>query len=197
MKPEQAISSLSDLLDRLNAAAQKSERVPVRALLQAVGRRSFAPLLLLAGLITLAPIIGDIPGMPTAIGLVTLVVSVQMLCGRDQFWLPKWVLKRPIPSAKLKKAMKKMRRPAKFVDRLLRPRLEIFSGKAATYGIAAACTVIGAAMPVMEVVPFSANLAGAALAAFGLALIAHDGLWALIAFSLTTGIVALVVYTLL
>lgn len=39
----------------------------------------------------------------------------------------------------------------------------------------------------MEVVPCSANLAGAALTAFGLALIAHDGLLALIAFAFTAG----------
>ena len=40
-------------------------------------------------------------------------------------------------------------------------------------------------MPVMEVVPFSANLAGIALTAFGLAVIAHDGLLALVAFAAT------------
>jgi hypothetical protein len=46
----------------------------------------------------------------------------------------------------------------------------------------------------MEFVPFSANIAGAALTAFGLALIAHDGLLALLAFVLTAMIVALGVY---
>jgi hypothetical protein len=39
-------------------------------------------------------------------------------------------------------------------------------------------------MPVMEVIPFSASGAGAALTAFGLALIAHDGLTALFALDL-------------
>lgn len=44
-------------------------------------------------------------------------------------------------------------------------------------------------MPVMEAIPFSAGGAGAALTAFGLALIAHDGLTALFAliFTVTTG----------
>jgi hypothetical protein len=52
-------------------------------------------------------------------------------------------------------------------------------------------------MPVMEVVPFSANAAGIALAAFGLALIAHDGVLALIAFVFTVITAGLMIYSLL
>ena len=40
--------------------------------------------------------------------------------------------------------------------------------------------VVALAMLGMEVVPFSANLAGIALTAFGLAVVAHDGLLALV-----------------
>jgi hypothetical protein len=53
----------------------------------------------------------------------------------------------------------------------------VLTRDAGTYVIAIACLAIAAAMPPMEVVPFSANGAGAALTAFGLALIAHDGCW--------------------
>ena len=52
-------------------------------------------------------------------------------------------------------------------------------------------------MPVMEVIPFSANAAGAALTAFGLSLIARDGLLALIAFTFTAITIGLVAYNLL
>ena len=52
-------------------------------------------------------------------------------------------------------------------------------------------------MPAMEFVPFSANIAGAAFTAFGLALIAYDGRLALLAFVFTAMIVALGVYYLL
>ena len=40
-------------------------------------------------------------------------------------------------------------------------------------------------LPFMEVVPFSANAGGLAIVAFGLALIARDGLLALFSFILT------------
>jgi hypothetical protein len=40
-------------------------------------------------------------------------------------------------------------------------------------------------MPLMDFVPFTANIAGAALTAFGLSIIARDGLMAIGAFAFT------------
>lgn len=51
--------------------------------------------------------------------------------------------------------------------------------------IALASVAVAALTPAMEFVPFSAMLAGIALTAFGLALIANDGLLAIIAFVFT------------
>ena len=44
---------------------------------------------------------------------------------------------------------------------------------------AVGCVLTAAATPLMELVPFSANVAGIAVTSFGLALIAADGLMAL------------------
>ncbi len=46
-------------------------------------------------------------------------------------------------------------------------------------------------MPVMEFIPFSANIAGIALTALGLSVITRDGLLALIAFGFTAAIIVL------
>jgi hypothetical protein len=197
MEKDQEVTNLTQLLDRIDQAAQAGDRVTLGAVMEEVGPRSFGPLLLVAGLAALAPVIGDIPGIPTIIGIFVLLIAVQLLFGRKHFWLPRWLLKRSVASAKLRKALTWMRRPAQFIDRLLRPRITIFTHGAAIYVIAAACLVIAAAMPVIEVVPFSANLAGAALAAFGLAMIAGDGLVALLAFGFTGMAIVLVVYNLL
>jgi hypothetical protein len=40
-------------------------------------------------------------------------------------------------------------------------------------------------MPPLEIVPFAASTAGAAISAFALSLLAHDGLLAVVAFVLT------------
>lgn len=185
---DQDVTSLTQLLDRLDEIAQVEERTSVAAIMELADRRFFGSVLLVAGLTTLAPVIGDIPGVPTTIGVLVFVVAIQMLFGRECFWLPQWVLKRSVTSARLHKALRWMRRPARWVDRVVRPRLTFLASGPATYLIALACLLIAAAMPAMEFVPFSANAAGAGLTIFGLALIARDGLMALLGFAVIAGV---------
>jgi hypothetical protein len=184
------ITTLRQLLDRLDKAAT-GERVDVECMMEAVGRSSFGALLLLGGLVTLSPL-DIIPGIPTIIALAVLIVCVQLLAGRRHFWLPGWVLRRSITTTRFHRALTWLQKPARFGDRLVRPRLTALTNDAAIKVIAVGCIAVAMAMPIMEVVPFSANLAGIALTAFGLAVIAHDGLLALIAFGATAaGIVVI------
>src|SRR5690606_15941015 len=71
-------SSLVEVLDRLEEAAREQSDIALGAILEAVGRRSFGPLLLVAGLIALSPLSG-IPGMPTTVGVLVLIIAVQLL----------------------------------------------------------------------------------------------------------------------
>jgi hypothetical protein len=184
------ITTLQQLLDRLDQAAT-CDRVDVECMIEAVGRSSFGALLLLGGLVTLSPL-DIIPGIPTIIALAVFIVCVQLLAGRRRFWLPAWVLRRALNRERFRRAVRWLRKPARLGDRLVRPRLTALASDAAVKVIAVGCMVVAMAMPVMEVVPFSANLAGVALTAFGLAVIAHDGLLALIAFAATAaGVVVL------
>lgn len=189
--------SLQELIDRIADAADSSGRVSLGEALDAIGRRSFGPLLLLAGLAILAPLVGDIPGVPTLIALLVFLSAVQLLAGRRHLWLPQFLLRRAVASDKLCKALGWLRPPARFADRLTRSRLGFLAEGPAITVIAVMCVLIALAVPAMELVPFSANGAGAALTAFGLSLIARDGLLALIAF-LVTGVTAgFVLYALL
>ena len=189
------ITTLQQLLDRLDEAAT-GERVDVECMMQAVGRSSFGALLLLGGLVTLSPL-DIIPGIPTLIALAVVIVCVQLLSGRRHFWLPAWVLRRSIASQRFRRALTWLQKPARFGDRLVRPRLTALTTDAAIKVIAFGCIAVAMAMPVMEVVPFSANLAGIALTAFGLAVIAHDGLLALVAFAATAAGVVVIASQLL
>lgn len=182
---QQEITDLEQLLQRIGEAAEHHERVSLEQILAVVGRRSFGPLLLLAGLITVAPVVGDMPGVPTAIGVFVLLIAGQLLIRRKHFWLPNWLLKRSVGRDRLRKLLKWLQRPARFIDGLIRPRLTPLTHNAGSTVIAAVCLIIAMTMPAMEVVLFAANIAGAALTAFGLALVAHDGLLALLAFAFT------------
>ncbi|MEX2496284.1 MAG: exopolysaccharide biosynthesis protein [Woeseia sp.] len=189
-------TNLEELLDELTQAGEKDGKVSVGALIECVGRRSFGPLLMLAGLIALSPASG-IPGMPTTVATLVVVVAVQFLLRRDHFWLPQWLLNRKVQHKRLCKMIKVLRRPAIFIDRFLRPRLVFMTHHAGIYAIAILCIIIAATMPPLEIMPFAATAAGAALATFGLALISNDGLVGLIAVAITGVVAGLVSYSFL
>lgn len=192
MNKDQEITNLEQLLDRISEVGQPGSQVSWGAILDVLGRRSFGPLLLLAGLFALAPIIGDIPGMSAIVGLFVFLIAVQLLLGREHFWLPPFLLNRSVARDKLHKALQWLRSPAQFIDRLLQPRLTVLVEGVMVYAIALIALSIAMMMPVLEFVPFSANIAGVALTAYGLSLIAHDGLLALIAFVFNAIVVLLV-----
>lgn len=192
----QELNSLEELLDRINRDAVEGNRISLDAILDAVGRRSFGPLLLVAGLVTLTPIIGDIPGVPTLMGIIVLLTAGQLLFQRDHFWLPQWLLRRTLPRDKLCKMLKWLRPPARFFDRLTRPRLTVFTRGAGSYVIAIAAIVVALTMPATEIVLFSANVVGLVLTLFGLALIARDGVLVLLALAIMAIALGLVVYNL-
>ncbi len=198
MNNQSHVASLDEVLDRVADVAEQHPRVSVDAIMDAIGQRSFGPVLLLIGLIVLAPIIGDIPGVPTLCALMVMTISVQLLLHREHFWLPKWVLTRSVGTPKLLKAVRLARKPARFVDRLVKPRLTLLiRGYVPTRCVALSSMAIALMMPLMEFIPFSANLAGAVLTLFGLALISRDGVLALFAFALTAASAGVIVYALL
>lgn len=179
MEAEKRPHNLEELFGRLEQMAQGHERVTLHDALHTFGRRTFGPWLLLIGLITLSPI-GDIPGVPTLMAIVILLVAGQLIFQHKHFWLPRWVMCRSVSAQKFSKAMRWASKPARFIDRFLKPRLEFFTGGAGAYTIAVLCIVIALGLPPMEFVPFSASGAGIALTLFGLALVANDGLVAVL-----------------
>ena len=185
MSDTREATNLTELIHTMERMERENAQVSVDDVVHAVGRRSFGPLLLLAGLITLAPIIGDIPGMPTLMAVLVLLTSSQLLVGRETFWLPKWLLKRSLSRQKFDKALHYMKKPAKWVDGLLGVRLAWMTGYIGIRVTAFACLLEALAMPPMEFIPFSANGAGLALTLFGLGLVARDGLMLALGFLLT------------
>lgn len=188
-------SDLEELLDVLDDAADGEDEVSVDLILEAVGRRSFGALLLVAGLVAISPI-GDIPGGPSLMALMILLVAVQLLVGRDEFWLPGWLERRKLSGGTFRKAIGWLRKPARFIDRFLRPRLQFMTHSKGAHGVAMATTLIALAMVPMELVPFSITGAALTIILFGLALIAHDGLMALIAFGIFAATGVFLVYQL-
>ncbi len=188
------IDGLQKLVERIHLIDGGHDPVDLEAVLLQIGRRSFGTILLFAGIVVLVPLIGDIPGVPSLAAVLVAITSMQLLAGRQHFWLPGFLLKRSISRARLEKTLKFVQGPARFTDRFTRRRLEFFVSQTSTRAIGAATLGVALVMPVLELIPFSANLAGIALCAFGVALIARDGLFALISLLTTAGVFVLLGY---
>lgn len=191
------LRNLEQLIDRIDLAAAERSKVKLDDILNEIGYRSFGPIVLLAGLITLAPLIGDIPGVPTLMALLVLLTAGQMLFRRKHIWMPRWIVGRTLPSDKLRKGLAWCRKPAQKIDKVIKPRLtQLINGPGLSV-LAIGSVVVALAMPAMEIVPFSANGGGLALVMFGLAMISRDGLLALFALIVTGGTFAFILNNLL
>lgn len=191
MTEPQRTDSLEALLARIGETAEEADRVTLELVLERMGRRSFGSALLTAGLITLAPLIGDIPGVPTIMGILVVLTAGQMLFGRDRLWLPDRLLARTVSREKLEVALRWLRPAARVLDRVIGPRFEAILAFGGGRAIAAVCFLIGAVMPLLEVIPFSATAAGVLLTLLSLALVTRDGLLALATLTLTVAAVGL------
>jgi hypothetical protein len=178
------VDNLEEILDRM-ANAGNGEQICVSDLLDTVGQRSFGPLLMVPGLIVASPISG-IPGVPTLAALMIALVAGQILIGSKRFWLPQFLLRRCIDRKRMTAAVNFLTPVAGVVGKLVRPRLIFLTHKPFTQLIAATCVLIALAMPPLEILPFVNSITATAVAAFGLALVAHDGALAAVAFGLTT-----------
>ena len=188
----EAPRNLGDMLQRIAQVAADRDYVDLATIMDALGTRSFGPVLLLIGVILFSPLSG-LPGMPTAMGIGLALISLQLLIGREAFWLPRWLLDRHVSSGRLQSALQWLDRPARFIDWWLRPRLPVLASDNGAVLIAVICLLLALAMPVMELVPFSATAAGLGVVAFGLALVAIDGLFVLLGLLYLLSVAALAI----
>ncbi|PZQ60060.1 MAG: hypothetical protein DI544_09345 [Sphingomonas taxi] len=175
--------SVGDILDAIEKLANKDDRVTVGHVVEALGSRGFGPFLIVMPLIDISPI-GSIPGLPTAMAAVIVLIAVQMALGRRHLWLPGVVRRRSIDARKAGKAVEKTRGIARFMDRWFHGRIPAlttgpFVRIAAIGVIALACTV-----PPLELLPLATTVPMLAIAAFGLAITVRDGALMIVAMML-------------
>lgn len=172
--------SVGDVLDKIEELASKEGQVCLGHLVEALGSRSYGPFLLIPALIDISPV-GGIPGLPTLLGLVIVIVAVQMLLGRKHLWLPGFLARRSFSKEKACKSTAKLRGLARWLDRWFHGRLPRFTGGPFIRIAAGFCILLALTVPPLELLPFATTAPMAAIAAFGLALLVRDGLLMIIA----------------
>jgi hypothetical protein len=169
-KPQRA---LSDVLDHLEHAIH-GDSITVQEVVEELGHKSFASLMLIFSLISTSPA-SAIPGVTAIVGVIVFVLAAQMILGRECVWLPRSVSGRRIPKAKLCKGIGWLRRPVAFVERFLKARLTFLLRRPWLLLPLALILLLTLFMPFMEAVPTSGSIASAVIAFFAAGLLTRDG----------------------
>jgi hypothetical protein len=174
--PAPSRSPVRDILSVLRGLSVR-ERVSLGDLVERVGPSSFVPALLVPALLVVSPLSG-IPLFSSVCGLAIALIAAQMLLRRRQVWLPRALLSRGVPGARLAQAVDWMDGPASWLDRRLRHRMGALFVMPFASLLPLACIAAGLAMPFLEFVPFSSSILGTAVVCIAVGILARDGLWA-------------------
>jgi len=172
---------VQNILHRIRLASEGSS-VTVGAVVRAMDPSLQPVLLLLPALILVTPLSG-IPGLSSLGGLSIALVALQILLGRSDIWLPDFILRRHLPSARLTWSLARLDRFAAFIDRRSIARAEwllTFPGRELAL---TTCLLCGLAMPFLELVPFSATTLAVVVSTLAAGLLVRDGV--LVAFGLS------------
>jgi hypothetical protein len=160
----------------LQAVRGEGERVTVGDILDALDARAFGLVTLLFAIPSIIPMP---PGVPTVVGIALLIVSVQMVFGRQELWLPKFITKRGFSRPALVSAMEKFAPRIEAVERIASPRLMILTGKIGTIFIG--LVVLFMAVVLILPLPPGGNFPPAlACAVLGIGLAERDGVIVLV-----------------
>lgn len=138
--------------------------------------RAWGGLLLIFAAINLLPLP---PGTSVFFAVPILIVSAQMVAGRDSPWFPRRIDKRGVKKSELQRLIDKMGWVEARVERIFRPRLARLTGRTAARVIGITCFLLAlvAAIPI----PLFHMAPAAAIVLFGLALIYRDGVLVIVA----------------
>ena len=156
----------------LNEIAERpDESFTIADVRDALADRSFATLLFLFAAINCLPLP---PGSSAFLGLPPLIISAQMIVGQSKVWLPDFILRRPISSARFRQIVEKLTPWLRYTERLVRPRYWPFP-------IVIIDRVIGVIAFILSIllvapIPLGNWLPAFAMAMFGLALSERDGI---------------------
>ncbi|RJL21531.1 exopolysaccharide biosynthesis protein [Paracoccus siganidrum] len=189
-----ADAGVTSVLDRIHDCAAGPE-TRMRDVVAALGKASFIPNLMLPALAIVSPLSG-IPLFSSTCGIWIALVSAQMMLQRDHIWLPDFLMRRSISSKRLRSVAAQLRTPAGWVDGLSRRRLTVLLHPPFRWIAQLICLIAGLCMPFLELLPFASSILGTVVFLMSLAMLAHDGLFVLVAIMVLAAAPALVFWLL-
>ncbi|QQA41374.1 exopolysaccharide biosynthesis protein [Pelagovum pacificum] len=170
--PAQVEGILTDLDDLVAT----KDCVSFGEIVEALGAKSYGPLLLILALLLLLPT-GMIPGVGGAIGTIKILIGLQVLRGRNGVWLPQFVRDREISSDHLHSMVEKIRPVARWLRRRMKVRMSwLAEGRTSLTLIAVIMMASGLGMVTLGFIPVIAPFFGLPLVCLALGVVSRDGL---------------------
>ena len=168
------VKALTATLDNIRDDTSGDE-ISVGDLVSALNSRGYGPLLIGPAIITILPT-GGIPGVPSICALIIIFVSVQLLFGRENPWLPSKLKNFTFKRQKFIDALEKTKPYTRKIDKLIYPRFKFLIQDQFRPFIAVLSILLSIAIMILGFIPFLAALPASGILFLGLGLTAKDGL---------------------
>lgn len=178
---QQPLRSLGDIIDALENAPEDGH-VSIGDVMNEVGTRAFAPIILVPALILVSPLSG-IFGLPTIGATLIFLITVQKLIGRENLWLPGVLKRRRVAEAKYLKALGWLRKPCDWIDRRTQKRLTLLVSRPANLVTLLVILAICLIIPALELLPMVTTIFALAISLFAVGLLTRDGLFTLLGYT--------------
>lgn len=171
----------------IDAVSEQDDRVTIAELTQALHGRAFGMASLIFALPACVPMP---PGVPTIVGLAILLVSLQLVMGRTDLWLPRFIADRSFAREWLLGALEKTRPRLEQLERFAQPRMLFLTGPVGARLVGLVLLVL--AIMLILPIPIFGNMPLAfAAAILSVALIERDG--RLVLFGVLATVVAIAI----
>ncbi len=182
---------IQDVIDDVRETASDDDHVSIGEIVEAFGGRTFGALTIVPAILLASPI-GGIPGAPAVIATLVLLVSAQHALGVRSLWLPSKLKKHQISKSRLDGALNKLQPWTKRLDKLTARRLTLLVRKPMSRVHAGVIAILALLVFPMGLVPFAVFVPALGMVLLSLAMLAHDGLLALLGLLFAGGTLALV-----
>lgn len=166
--------NITEVLEQVEDKTEGEARISIGEFLDTFEHRGYGPLLLIIALLIVLPT-GGIPGIPTVLGLVIILIASQLAWGRSAPWLPKRLRNIGFKKNLFDKGVEKIKPVTTKIDHLIKPRMKWLASGFSARIVGLVCMLLAAVMPFLEVIPFADIIPGSAIALLGLGLTARDG----------------------
>ena len=162
---------ISSILEALPRAVQ-GDRISFGDLVDAFQHRAYGPLIVVFAAPNMLPV--ALPGISAVLGAPLILLTAQLMLGRDRPWLPGFLRRRSLARASFEGLVARIVPRIRRIEQMVSPRLLLITGMLGKRVIGALGLVL--ALIIMLPVPFGNAVPGLALVVMSIGLLGRDGL---------------------